>query len=81
MVIRENANVAALRRIADPVARAAACQVFIANGRETIRAAEQLRNDAIRDARQHGASTVDSLAAAIKVRRNVVVDALRSQPR
>lgn len=80
MPARENATIVALRRVADPVERAAACQQFIQNGRETIKAAQQLRDEAIRDARTSGhtdARTVDGLAARIKAKRNVVVDALR----
>lgn len=81
MTSRENANVTRLKRIADPVERAAAAQEFLANGRATLQAVQQLRDDAIREARKDAhpdAATVDRLAARVKVRRNVVVDALRS---
>lgn len=80
MPTRENPRIAALRRVADPVDRAAACQEFIQNGRETIRAAQALRDEAIREARGSGhpdGQTIDGLAARIKAKRNVVVDALR----
>lgn len=73
----ENAKVTQLRAVADPVERAAACQTFITNGRATLAAVEQLRDQAIRDARAAKAGTVDSVAARIGARRNVVVDALR----
>lgn len=84
MPTRENATIAALKRVADPVERAAACQQFITNGRETIRQVQRLRDDAIRVARTQGhqdARTVDRLATRLKVRRNVVVDALRGMAR
>jgi hypothetical protein len=80
MSTTENVQVKALRGVADPVERAAACQRFIANGRATLKAIQQLRDEAIQSARQAnhpGAKTVDGLASAVGVRRNVVVDALR----
>lgn len=76
----ENPKIQALRGIADPVERAASCQTFIANGRETLRSAQRLRGESIREARRRGGLTVDELAQQIRVRRNVVVDALRSRP-
>jgi DNA-binding transcriptional regulator YiaG len=72
--------VAELRAIADPVQRAAACQTFITNGRETLRAVERLRDESIRTARVDTELTVDALAAAVGVKRNVVVEALRRRP-
>ncbi|MFI2663252.1 hypothetical protein [Micromonospora carbonacea] len=80
MPTRENAMIAALERVADPVERAAACQQFITNGRATIKLAQQVRDEAIRTARTNlhpEAKTVDKLAERIKAKRNVVVDALR----
>ena len=73
----ENPRVAELRRIGDPVERAAACQTFIANGRDTLLAVEALRNESIRTARAEKEMTVDALAKAIGVRRNIIVEALR----
>lgn len=76
----ENPKIAALIAIADPVERAAAAQRFIMNGRVTIRSAERVRDDAIREARQPGQrTTIDQLADQIGARRNVVVDALRGE--
>ncbi|MFF0822378.1 hypothetical protein ACFYUR_18610 [Micromonospora haikouensis] len=80
MPTRENATIAALNRIADPVARAAACQEFITNGRATLKQAQHVRDQAIRDARSTShpeARTVDGLAARIRTKRNIVIDALR----
>lgn len=73
----EDERIKALRRIADPVDRARAAQHLIAAGRGVIRAAEHVRDAAIREARAPGNGTIDELAASIEVRRNVVVDALR----
>ena len=73
----ESGRVAELRSIADPVDRAAACQTFITNGRDTLKAVEVLRDESIRAARSGGSLTVDALAKAVKVRRNVIIDALR----
>lgn len=73
----ESPRIAELRAIGDPLARAAACQTFIVNGRATLKAAEALRNESIRTARDATTLTVDAIAAAVKVRRNVVVEALR----
>lgn len=76
----ENPRVAELRAIPDPAGRAKACQLFIVNGRETLRAVEQLRDDSIRAARQGvPRPTVDELTRAVTCRRNVVVNALRGQ--
>ncbi|MFJ8690306.1 hypothetical protein [Micromonospora wenchangensis] len=82
MPTSENTPLAALRRVADPVERAAACQAFIVNGRATLALVQQERDDAIRAARAAGhpeARTIDGLAARVKARRNVIVDALRKQ--
>lgn len=73
----ESPRVAELRAIRDPLERAAACQAFVVNGRATLKAVETLRNESIRAAREASALTVDGIAAAVKVRRNVVVEALR----
>jgi len=73
----ESLPVTALRAIQDPVERAAACQVFLTNGRATLSAVEQLRNDSIREAREATVLTVDGLAERIRVKRNVIVEALR----
>jgi hypothetical protein len=73
----ENTNLQRLRAITDPTDRAAACQTFIVNGRETLRAVEHLRDESIREARKTGAGTIDRIAAAVNVKRNIVVDALR----
>jgi DNA-binding transcriptional regulator YiaG len=73
----DNPRIAELRAIGDPVQRAAACQTFIVNGRATLKAAESLRDESIRAARKSTTSTVDALASAINVKRNVVVQALR----
>jgi hypothetical protein len=78
----ENATITALLGVADPVERAAASQTFITNGRATIRQAQQVRDEAIREARvvQHPeARTIDGLAARIRAKRNVIVDALRKR--
>lgn len=77
-VSSENEKIAALLRITNPVDRAAAAQRFIANGRATLRDAERVRDQAIREARQPGQGTIDQLAEQIGTRRNVVVDALRT---
>lgn len=66
-----------LHEIRDPIERATACQAFIVNGRDTIRSAERLRDEAIVAARKAGAGTIDHIASQVKVKRNVVVDALR----
>jgi ribosome-binding protein aMBF1 (putative translation factor) len=75
----ENPTVAKLEAIADPVARAAAAQEFLTNGRTTIRLVEQLRDRAIRQARSGGGITIDQLAARIHAGRHIVVDACRGQ--
>lgn len=77
-VASENGPVTRLRGIADPLERAAAAQTFIVNGRQTLRAAERVRDDAIRQAREISNGTIDDLAGQIGARRNVVVDALRT---
>jgi uncharacterized membrane protein YccC len=80
MLSSENAIVAAARGISDPAERAKHCQAFLANGRETIRQMQRLRDDAIREARaaRHPhARTVEGFAEFIRAKRNVVVDALR----
>lgn len=77
----ESPRIVELRAIADPLQRAAACQTFIVNGRATLKAAEALRNESIRAAREATPLTVDAIAGAVKVRRNVVVWALRGLPR
>lgn len=78
-VISENPKIMTLGRIADPIERAAATQIFIERGRQTLRAAERLRDAAIREARSNGDPrvTIDQLAQRICVKRNIVVDALR----
>jgi hypothetical protein len=74
----ESPRIAALRKIADPAERAKECQTFIVYGRETVKAAERLRDDAIREARaKPERPTVDGLTKVIGVKRNVVVNALR----
>lgn len=74
----ENPRVVEYRAIADPLERAKTCQQFLVNGRATIKAMEQLRDDAIREARGNPKPpTVDDLALAVGVKRNVVVNALR----
>ena len=75
----ENPTVTAFRGISDPLERARRCQEFLSNGRETIRAVEQLRDDAIREARTQGQRTIDALANHIGARRNVIIDALRQR--
>lgn len=77
----EHPVIARLNAVSDPAARARACQEFLTNGRATLRQAQQLRDAAIRAARAPSGPTVDALAAAVGVRRNVVVDALRARPR
>lgn len=72
-----SARVAELQAIADPLDRAAACQQFIVNGRETLKAVEALRDDSIRTARETHRLTIDKMATRIKVRRNIIVEALR----
>ncbi|GGM26958.1 hypothetical protein GCM10011608_09700 [Micromonospora sonchi] len=82
MPASENATIAALRRVADPVERAAACQAFITNGRETLRLVMLERDNAIRVARAAAhpeARTIDGLAARVRAKRNVIVDALRKR--
>lgn len=77
----ENPKITEFRGYADPVERAKICQQFLTNGRATIRAVEKLRDDAIREARGKPKSpTVDALALAVGVKRNVVVNALRTHP-
>lgn len=73
----ESPKVAELRAIPDPVARAAACQAFLVNGRATLAAVEALRNESIRTAREDTDLTVDQLAAKVQVKRNIIVEALR----
>ena len=73
----ENPRITELKAIGDPVERARACQTFIVNGRATLRAVEAVRNEAIRAAREATTLTVDAIATAVEVRRNVVVEALR----
>ncbi|MEV2239500.1 hypothetical protein [Micromonospora sp. NPDC049891] len=82
MPTSENATLTALRKVADPVQRAAACHEFVTNGRETLRLVMLERDNAIRDARQGRhpeARTIDGLAARIRAKRNVIVDALRKR--
>lgn len=74
-----NPRILELQAIADPVERAAACQAVIVRGRETLTAAEALRTEAIRLSRENTSLTVDALAAAVGVKRNVVVEALRKR--
>jgi predicted transcriptional regulator len=77
----ENPRIAEFRAIKDPTDRARRCQEFLVNGRETIKSVERLRDDAIREARATAdRPTVDALTKAIGVKRNVVVNALRSLP-
>ena len=73
----DNPRVAELAAITDPIERAAACQRFILNGRETLRQVEALRDQAIRDARTHTALTIDKLATRMRLNRSMVVEALR----
>lgn len=70
-------RVAEFEAVKDPVERAAACQQFLANARETIRLIERLRDDSIREARKSGRGTIDEVAQSVGVKRNVVVNALR----
>lgn len=78
--MEKNPTVAKLEAIADPVERAKACQTFLSNGKATIRQVEQLRTQAIRQARkQPQALTIDQLAARMDAGRHIVVDALRGQ--
>lgn len=74
-----NKTVANLEAIADPVERAAAAQTFLANGRETIRLVEALRDRAIREVQKRGGITIDQLADRMKCGRHIVVDARRGQ--
>lgn len=76
----ESPRVAELRALPDPVDRAAACQAFLVNGRSTLAAVEVLRNESIRAARETTVLTVDQLAARVKVKRNIIVEALRRKP-
>lgn len=75
----ENPNIAKARALADPVARARLAQEFITNGRLTLAAMQQVRDNAIRAAHAAGRGTVDQIAADIGAKRNVVVDALRQR--
>lgn len=78
--MEKNPTVAKLEAIEDPVERAAACQTFLTNGKDTIRQVERLRTEAIRQARkQPGALTIDQLAGRLHAGRHIVVDALRGQ--
>lgn len=73
----ESPKIVELRGIADPLLRAAGCQAFILYAREAVRAAERLRDEAIREARTKTRPTVDVIAEAVGAKRNVVVNALR----
>lgn len=76
----ENPTVAKLEAIEDPIARAAAAQTFITNGRATLRLVEGVRNQAIRQARTVNRTvTIDQLASRMGAGRHIVVDALRGQ--
>lgn len=78
----ENPKVKAVREIADPVRRAAAAQAFIKNGRLTIGAMEEVRDEALREARNPPRQdTIDQLAAKVGCGRHVVVDANRRRGR
>jgi hypothetical protein len=77
MVSSENASITRLRGVTDPLARAKECEEYLTRGREVLAVAQQMRDEAIREARRNGAGTVDQIAAHIGVKRNIVVDALR----
>lgn len=72
-----NPIVGRLRALGDPLEQAAQCQEFVTNGQRTLEAVRALRDDAIRRAHTGKLGTIDEIAAQIKARRNVVVDALR----
>ncbi len=76
MVSSENPKITALRGVPDPRARARQAQAFITQGETTLREARQVRDDAIRAAHTDG-DTIDTIAAQVGVRRNIVVDACR----
>lgn len=77
----ENPNVARIRGIGDPLARAQQAHEFLINGRRTLEAMQRVRDDAIQSAREAGRGTIDEIAEAIGAKRNVVVDALRQKER
>jgi GTP-sensing pleiotropic transcriptional regulator CodY len=79
MTTSENANVARLQGVRDPLARAKACQEFLINGRQTLESVQEVRDEAIREVRRKLGSrkTIDEIAAYIGAKRNVVVNALR----
>lgn len=79
MTVPENPNLAKARALTDPVQRARFAQEFITNGRSTLAAMQQVRDDAIRESHAAGRGTVDQIAADIGCKRNVVVDALRQR--
>lgn len=68
---------ARIRAVEDPVERARLAQEFIVNGMRTLDAMRQVRDEGIREARLGRRGTVDELAAEVRVKRNVVVDACR----
>jgi hypothetical protein len=78
MSTSENPALERLRGIASPAERAARSQAWIVRGRDAIKAAQQIRDDAFRAAHRDRGMTIDDIAALAQVKRNVVVHALRS---
>lgn len=75
--MRSDHRLADLEAIVDPFTRAAACQQFIVETRAALRAAEALRDSAIRAARETRLLTIDKMATRIGVNRATIVEALR----
>lgn len=73
----ESPKIVELQAVTDPVARAAAAQELILYARATAKAAEMIRDEAIRAARGSTTITIDGLADRVRVKRNVIVQALR----
>jgi len=78
MTTSENPYLTSIRAVEDPLERAAQANQFITNGRLTLAAMQDVRDAAIRESRTTPAKpTIDDIAARIRAKRNIVVDALR----
>lgn len=73
----ENPRIREIRGIRDPLARAREAQALIDRGRQTIADAQRIRDEAIREARDRGNYTRETLADLVGTTKHIVVTALR----
>lgn len=76
MVSSEDPQIQEMLGLTDPLARARRCEEYLGRWRAMLAEAQRLRDASIREARSPG-STIDGIAAAVGVKRNIVVNALR----